>query len=516
MKWKRYKLYFLCAPILCLSLVASGQKTADGVFLAGQEAMARGNHEMALQQFNAAIALYVQMEMRASANHQTLPTLTLQRYAFALAAVGKLDDAVVHLKAASAAAPKNATLHDNLGSLYAQQQKWSDAQSEFAEASRLVPLDAVKHLHLGLAMQAQGEPNATKEIEKAAVLAPENESIALQYGIALEGIGNDAKAILVLQHLLVRHPADVAALYELGLALQRTDRVSEAVSLFERVLRLQPQNADALTNLGVALTQEQRAKDAVPVLQKAVTMAPNNPTSMEDLAAAYLQLNQLDDAMAQLQLAEKLEPEAAQIHYDLGLTYKMQDDVEHAIPELQQAERLDANEPEAPLALGMLYMQTGRYADAAREIKSSLDMRPQNGDAWATLGSVYNHLDELSEAEAALRQAIAQQPDQADSHLTLAEVFMKEKKIPDAIAERHEAAQLMREHMNVQRAEVAVHTGETLLKAGDLMGAMVQFQDALTYDPSDSEAHDGLAKVYDAQGRHADAAAERMRISPKR
>ena len=221
------------------------------------------------------------------------------------------------------------------------------------------------------------------------------------------------------------------------------------------------------------------------------------------------------DAVTSLQSALKISPDAPQLHYDLGLAYKMQDDGARAIPELEQAERLDAKEPEAPLALGMLYMQAGRYEDAGRELKTSLDMRPQNGDAWATLGSVYNHLDKLPEAEAALAQAIAQLPAQADPHLTLAAVYVKEKKTAEAVAERKQAAELMRTHMNEQRAEVATHAGESLLKSGDVAGAMVQFQDALSYDPRYSEAHAGLAKAYDAKGRSADAAAERAKVVPK-
>jgi Tfp pilus assembly protein PilF len=159
----------------------------------------------------------------------------------------------------------------------------------------------------------------------------------------------------------------------------------------------------------------------------------------------------------------------------------------------------------------MLYMQDGRYEDAARELKASLTMRPQNGDAWATLGSVYNKLDKLPEAEAALHEAIQQLPRQPDPHLTLAAVYVKEKKTAEAVAERKQAAELMRGNMNRQRAEVATHSGESLLKAGDLAGALVQFQDALSFDASYRDAHEGLAQVYDAQGRRADAAAERAK-----
>jgi Tfp pilus assembly protein PilF len=42
---------------------------------------------------------------------------------------------------------------------------------------------------------------------------------------------------------------------------------------------------------------------------------------------------------------------------------------------------------------------------------------------------------------------------------------------------------------------------------------MQQFNDALGFDASYKDALEGLAKVYDAQGKRADAAAERAKAS---
>jgi Tfp pilus assembly protein PilF len=71
----------------------------------------------------------------------------------------------------------------------------------------------------------------------------------------------------------------------------------------------------------------------------------------------------------------------------------------------------------------------------------------------------------------------------------------------------------MRGNMNRQRAEVATHSAESLLRSGDLAGATQQFKDALGFDASYKDAHTGLAKVYEAQGKRAEAAAERAKAS---
>ncbi len=465
-----------------------------------------------------ALAAYSALAASAKAQHKTLPSAVLANYARALAATGHLDAAAAKMTTASDADPRNATLEDDLGSIYARQQRWPEAQQHFAAAAKLAPALAVEHLHLGLAMQAQANPEALHELERAAKLAPQNNAVAFEYGKALAATGDDAQAIIVFQAILARNrnPADPLSIdttYALALAMQRSGRMPESIPLLRKVLVKQPNNTAAMINLGMALSQTQHTSEALPILQRAVALAPNDVVAHQDLAAALVQLSQYADAIVELRTAIALSPDLPQLHYDLGFAYKMQDDAANAIPELDTAERLDPKQAESPYLLGVLYMQTGRYEDAARELKTSLTLKPANGDGWATLGSVYSKLDRLPEATAALEEAIKQLPRQPDPHLTLAAVLVKQNKPAEATEQRKQAAVLMKQNMNRQRAEVATHSGESLLKSGDLAGAAVQFNDALSYDASYAEAHIGLAKIYDTQGKKIEAATERQKAA---
>jgi cytochrome c-type biogenesis protein CcmH/NrfG len=154
-------------------------------------------------------------------------------------------------------------------------------------------------------------------------------------------------------------------------------------------------------------------------------------------------------------------------------------------------------------------MQQARYEEAAPKLEASLKLHPQNGDGWATLGSVYNKLDRLPEAVNALREAIRQLPDQADPHLTLAAVLSKQQFAAEAAEERKTAANLMRVHMNLQRAEVATNSGKSQMKAGKIDDAIVEFRNAISFDADYTEAHQGLAKALAMQGKEAEASAER-------
>jgi protein O-GlcNAc transferase len=461
------------------------------------------------------VILLGKLEAAARAQKRPLPADIEAMYARALAATHQPAAAIVHMKQAVAADPRNVAALDDLGSLYAMQKNWPKAEESFHAALAVHPSLASAHLHLGLALQAQQRPGAADELNKAYQIEPDNPIINLELGRLLATNGDDQQAIQFLQHANTLMPQSADAAYQLGLALQRSNRMSEAIPLFQSAAAADPDNPEILANLGMALCQQQKATQAIPLLQRAIQLAPNEPVDHQNLAAAYIQLSQFDDAVSELRTALKLSPDSPQLHYNLGLALKMQDNNAAAIPELQTAERLDPALSEPPYVLGILHMQAGQYADAARELSTSLKLQPENGDGWATLGSVYNHLDQLDQATAALGQAIQRLPQQPDPHLTLAAVLAKQNKPEEAKAERAKAAELMRANMNRQRAEVAAHSGASLLQNGKLPEAIVEFQNAISFDPSYPEAHLGLADAFDRQGKTADAAAERQKaVSP--
>jgi tetratricopeptide (TPR) repeat protein len=442
-----------------------------------------------------------------------VPASALAAYARALAATGQHAAAIARMKEAVALDPGDAQQHDDLGTLYAQARDWPHAELAYAEAIRLKPAFAAAHLHLGFVYQAEQKPEAAQEWIAAYKLDPENATVALTVGKALADAGQDEQALPILTHAHELAPQSTNAAYQLALVLQRQNRVPDAIDLLKGVLQAEPGNADALVNLGLALTQQHEARQAIPFLQRAVSLKPQDATALQDLAAAYLQVNETADAIIQLQAALKLAPGSPQLHYNLGAAYKIEDDAPRAIPELEAAAKLDPIAYEPQYLLGVLYMQQARYDEAAPRLEASLKLHPENGDGWATLGSVYNKLDRLPEAVAALHEAIKQMPAQADPHLTLAAVLVKQKQSDEAAAERKTAANLMRAHMNFQRAEVAANSGKSLLNAGKIDDAIVEFCNAIAFDPTYAEAHLGLADALEKQGKAADASTERAQAT---
>lgn len=457
-----------------------------------------------------AVPMFAKAEAAARAHGSGLPAQASVVYAQSLAVLGQTQAAIAHLKQV-AAHGGSAQIHDDLGSLYAQRRDWPQAEEEFEQALRLDPNFGAAHLHLGFVLQAEQKGDPAAEWMRACALAPHDAQIAAAAGRALADSGQDEKAAPILEQALQLAPRSSEAAYALALVYQRTNRVAEAIELLQRVVNAEPKNAAALVNLGLALSQLHRGKEAVPYLQQAVALDPSNLTAHQNLAAAYLQVDQVADAVKELRSAIALAPDSPKAHYDLGVAYKLQDDATDAIPQLEAAEKLEPGGYEAPYVLGLLYNQVARYADAAQQLEVALKLHSENGDGWSTLGSVYLKLDKLPEAVAALRKAIQQLPGQSDPHLLLANVLSKQGDTAGAVQQRKLAADLMRAHMNRQRAEVATNSGRSLLSAGKIDDAAVEFRNAISFDPNYADAHLGLADALDKAGHPAEAEAERAK-----
>ena len=456
-----------------------------------------------------ALPLFSKLEEDAVARKTPLAPQVRMAYIRVLAGTGHTDAAIRQMKALAPAQMGSAEFHDSLGSLYAQENNWPFAEQEFNRAIAIQPDLAAAHLHLGFVLQAEQRGNPAAEWVKASDLSPRDASVALEAGKALANAGLDEQAEPILERAEQLNPESSDAAIALALVLQNTNQVPASVDLLKRVVERDPQNRLALVNLGLALSQMHRAQDGIPYLQHAIALEPTNPTAHQDLAAAYIQVDQVASAIQELQAALKLAPNSASIRYDLGVAYKLRDDAVDAIPQLEAAEKLDSTSYHAPYVLGLLYMQVARNEEAAQQLALSLKLHSQNGDGWSSLGSVYLRLNRLPEAEQALRQAIQQLPAQADPHLVLATVLIKQGQTGEAAQERKLAADLMRAHMNLQRAEVATNSGKSLLTEGKIDDAIVEFHNAIGFDPKFAEAHLELATALDKQGKASEAKRER-------
>lgn len=459
-----------------------------------------------------AIPLFEQLSKFGKSHRESasLPTDVAVAYARALAGIGRKEEAAGVLLQALERAPNRADIYDELGSIYAQEQEWVEAERAFTHAIQINPAYGPAHMHIGAAFLVTGKAQeALPELAQAAQLLPHSSQAQLELGEADIALGNDEQAVAALQTALQLNPNSVDAKYQLALALQGVGREKEAVPFFRQVAAARPDDNAAAINLALALVQTGDSKDAIGLYQQAVRRDPKNVTIYQDIAVAYIQQSDIDDAIKNLKAGLQLAPQDPQLHYDLGLAYKLKDDITDALAELQKSSTLDPSLPDPHYTLGILYMQEGHFSESEQELQTALHMRPKNADGWAILGSVYRQQNKLPQAVEALNESIRQQPDQPSGYITLASILAQQGNRAEAAADRKKAADLMRNAANRQRALFATNSGNSLRDKGDVVQAIERYQDAIRSDPKYQAAYLGLASAYEREGKSADAAAAR-------
>lgn len=482
------------------------------------------------------------LRLSHAAGHAPVDPAFYDAYGHALAGASKPQEAINQFLAEEALTGPRADLEDSVGTLYAQQSMWPQAQERFEHAITLDETFLRARIHLGILFRQKHDvENSLATLSAAAALNPRNAEVTLEYGRTLTAAGKDTEASEQFSNAIKLDPSLPGVQLELAMALQRLGRQNEAIPWFQQAVEREPHNASALTNLGLALTLTGKGKEALNIYRRALAESSNDPVVYKDLGVAHIQLSAFDEAIVDFQKALALDSNDPQLHYDLGLAYKFKDRLDDAVVELKRSGDMDPALQDPPYTLGILLMQMGKLDDATVELRKAVALRPENGDAWAILGSTLKQASRLPEAAEALRKAIPLLPGQPGPRVTLAGVLAEQATALSAEADtaqaagdatkaellrgqvkalrseaadyRREGAVLARSAVSRQRANFALNAGNQLMLRGQIADAIARYQESIAADATFVEAHNQLAIAYERQGRAEDAAAERAKAA---
>src|SRR5271157_3899895 len=145
-----------------------------------------GEPAKAIPHFSAAFAVSQQP------GQQPADALFCETYARALAAIGKLDEAIGMFRAAEERGGSGPALDDAVGSLYAQTGNWGQARSEFEHAVAADKTYVPARIHLGILLRQQNDVAGSLAALAAAVeLEPANALAHLEDGRSLAAANRD-------------------------------------------------------------------------------------------------------------------------------------------------------------------------------------------------------------------------------------------------------------------------------------------------------------------------------------
>lgn len=228
----------------------------------------------------------------------------------ALLKIGKVEQAIVHDRAALRIRPGDPNGLTNLANALFQHKELPEAIEHYREIVRLHPNDSEARRNLGKALfQSGATDQAMAEFREALRIRPNDTDAAYSLGNALLQKGEIAQSIGYFRKAIEAQRNNVAAHYNLGIALQRNGQLDEAIGEFRQTVKLQPQHVDAHNNLAIALLKEGQTQGAITEWQTALRIQPENAEFHSNLASALLRSGRVAAAVAEWRETLRLQPD---------------------------------------------------------------------------------------------------------------------------------------------------------------------------------------------------------------
>jgi tetratricopeptide (TPR) repeat protein len=196
----------------------------------------------------------------------------------ALAAQGRIDEAITQYSKALRIKPDFAEAHLNLGNALAAQGRIDEAMAQYSEALRIKPDFPGAHINLGAALAGQGRiDEAMAQYFEALRIKPDFPEAHNNLGIALARQGRIDEAMAHYSEALRIKPDFLEAHNNLGIALASQGRIDEAITQYSEALRIKPDFLEARLNLGAALARQGRIDEAIAQCSEALRIKPGFP-----------------------------------------------------------------------------------------------------------------------------------------------------------------------------------------------------------------------------------------------
>ncbi|MBX7055611.1 MAG: tetratricopeptide repeat protein [Pyrinomonadaceae bacterium] len=343
-------------------------------------------------------------------------------------------------------------------------------------------------------------------------------------------------AVDALSKAINLHPNYFDALAERGTIYFLIRKYQLAVSDLDKVLGLQPGNAKILHYRGMALTEiAVKTKDddndrktangfaqrALADLSKAIDVAPNEYPYYNARGKLLLAFGFYRESITDFEKSIAIKPNGVALAH-LGLAKYYLDDAA-ATSYLNQAVKIAPDYPEAFYIRGTVHRDNGKLKDALLDFDEAIRLSKYNEKYFNTRGMLYFRLQDGYMAVADFTKAINEKPEYATAYFNRAVTYKKfpysvstDGNVIDKIRLQHtkmledltsaikykpnfDAAYVERGLMySTDMRNRSTPDAETIAR---LKLALADFEQAIKHNPTNAEAFNGRASVYDDLGK---------------
>jgi tetratricopeptide (TPR) repeat protein len=271
--------------------------------------------------------------------------------------------------------------------------KMEEARAQLQEIVKSDPQSPMSYVRLAQLDRQMGNfDDAGKELEQARGLAPDNLEIPFQEAVLEDTLGNEAKAISLLQDVLKK--------------TEKADGKYNPAEANNRAIYLQ--------RLGTIYRSQEDYDKAIETYQRIVTLGGDQAPRGEALIVETLQLNQKNHkAMQAAEAALKKYPKNRELLMLRASLLGQEGHRDEAVGQLEKMVTGNADDRDIYLSIAQIYSQAKLYAKAEEVIQKALALSNNPDDqeyARFLLGSVYEREKKFDQAEEQFRKVLEVDP----------------------------------------------------------------------------------------------------------
>ncbi|MCY2990870.1 MAG: tetratricopeptide repeat protein [Planctomycetota bacterium] len=318
------------------------------------------------------------------------------------------------------------------------------------------------------------------------------------------------------------------AFLERGRVQALTGELKLAIADFAQAYGLDPQDAESHYRRSLALRRQGQIDTADQELRQVQNLDPklfrriaNNqpPRSRDDLKEVMVQSGSRADSVSPVLPAP---PSESELSLQQGIAHLWASDEARAAGEMDTAEGLlddavrdldealakNGKNTEAYFRRGVAYARKMLFEKAIEDLKMAVYLNPPSFDARLLLAQLLFDKGSYLPAEDVCRPALRSKPGSVVAWVLLAKACLAQKKFDEAIAAYETASRLapqLTAELKPQLAESFYRKGEQQANLGDWKLALRSLDQALEYEPDNSQMYFLRAKCHERQGHAEDA-----------
>lgn len=324
--------------------------------------------------------------------------------------------------------------------------------------------------------------------------------------------GQANKAVGILEPVLAKIEKDADLLGIAGNAYLQAGNAAKAEELLVRATKLEPGNPEKRTALALVRLQKGDREIAFSELES-VSASDKGASADMALIAARIRRGEYAQALRAIEVLEKKQPANPLVYNLKGQVQQAMKDIAGARKSYEQALKANSNYFGAILSLASLDVGDKRPDLAQRRFEQVLDKDPKNGQALLALAELKrNNKGSPEEIVALLNKAVAANPTNAPAHIALVVYFLSQKEPKKAVAAGQEALSAVPDSPELYDA-----LGQAQHEAGEINQALATYAKLATLQPGSTVPHLRTAEIEIArqnQGVALSSLQKALQISP--